>query len=110
MFLQEKFLPDLGFADLFPSYSTAHCGSVVGSPGSVAPSDLPGFVVLFDLPGSAIPSDLPGSVVLFDLSLAASDYRLPSFVDSLPPGDRSDDSEVIFISKNNKDFEDIEAG
>ena len=80
MFLQEKFLPDLGFADLFPSYSTAHCGSVVGSLGSVAPSDLPGFVVLFDL------------------SLAASDYRLPSFVDSLPPGDRSDDSEVIFIS------------
>ena len=92
MFLQEKFLPDLGFADLFPSYSTAHCGSVVGSLGSVAPSDL------------------PGSVVLFDLSLAASDYRLLSFVDSLPLGDRSDDSEVIFISKNNKDFEDIEAG
>ena len=80
MFLQEKFLPDLGFADLFSSYSTAHCGSVVGSLGS------------------AVPSDLPGSVVLFDLSLAASDYRLLSFVDSLPPGDRSDDSEVIFIS------------
>ena len=81
MFLQEKFLPDLGFADLFPSYSTAHCGSVVGSLGS------------------AVPSDLPGSVVLFDLSLAASDYRLPSFVDSLPLGDRSDDSEVIFMPK-----------
>ena len=79
--MQGNFLPDLGFADLFPSYSTAHCGSVVGSLGSVAPSDL------------------PGSVVLSDLSLAASDYRLPSFVDSLPPGDRSDDSEVIFMSK-----------
>ena len=80
-FLQDNFLPDLGSADLFSSHSTAHCGSVVGSLGS------------------AVPSDLPGSVVLFDLSLAASDYRLPSFVDSLPLGDRSDDSEVIFMPK-----------
>ena len=90
--MQDNFLPDLGSADLFSSHLTAHCGSVVGSLGS------------------AVPSDLPGSVVLSDLSLAVSDYRLPSFVDSLPPSDRSDDSEVIFISKNNKDFEDIEVG
>ena len=80
-FLQDNILPDLGSADLFSSHSTAHCGSVVGSLGS------------------AVPSDLPGSVVLSDLSLAASDCLLPSFVDSLPLGDRSDDSEVIFMSK-----------
>ena len=80
-FFTGKVLPDLGSADLFSSHLTAHCGSVVGSLGSV------------------VPSDLPGSVVLFDLSLAASDYLLPSFVDSLPPGDRSDDSEEIFIPK-----------
>ena len=90
--MQDNFLPDLGSADLFSSHLTAHCGSVVGSLGS------------------AVPSDLPGSVVLSDLSLAASDCLLPSFADSLPPDGRSDDSEVIFISKNNKDFEDIEVG
>ena len=80
-FLEEKFLPDLGFADLCSSHLTAHCGSVVGSLGFV------------------VPSDLPGSVVLSDLSLAVSDCLLLSFVDSLPPGGRSDDSKVIFISK-----------